>query len=241
MNRAKSKSAFTIALLAMLLAVPVYGENVNKSVRIAPGAESVGESSVNGSITVGEGAIVRGDLDTVNGNVRIRDNAKIEHAQSVNGSVSIGDGVSAGGLESVNGSVTLGKNSSAAGDLETVNGRIVLEEGSEMTGDISSINGDITLDSSRAEGNLRTVNGNVELRKNAFLKGDLVVEKPNTWSLGSKLSRDPEIIVGPDSTVGGVIRLEREVKLYISETADVGGIEGVMSADDAIYFSGDRP
>ena len=39
----------------------------------------------------------------------------------------------------------------------------------------------------------------------------------------------------------GVIKLEREVKLYISENAEVGGVEGVMSMDDAVRFSGKRP
>ena len=39
----------------------------------------------------------------------------------------------------------------------------------------------------------------------------------------------------------GVIKLEREVELFISETASVGGVKGVMSMDDAVRFSGDKP
>jgi hypothetical protein len=41
--------------------------------------------------------------------------------------------------------------------------------------------------------------------------------------------------------VDGVLRLEREVKLYLSESATVGGVEGVMSMADAVRFSGNRP
>jgi predicted acyltransferase (DUF342 family) len=241
MNKLAIKSTFTIGLLGLLLAVPVYGASVNKSIRIEPGAESSGESSVNGSITVGEGAVVTGGLNTVNGKIRIGDNARIENANTVNGSLSIGDGVTAGSLDTVNGSITLGSDSTASGDVEAVNGRITLERGSELKGDISNVNGDITLSASRAGGNLSTVNGNVELRDGAVLEGDLVVEKPSMWSWGNKSSRTPEIIIGPGSTVGGVIRVEREVKLYISETAEVGGVEGVMSMDDAVRFAGERP
>ena len=52
----------------------------------------------------------------------------------------------------------------------------------------------------------------------------------------------PEIVIGPGSVVEGNIVLEREVKLYISESAEVGGIESdYMSMDDAIRFSGDSP
>jgi len=41
--------------------------------------------------------------------------------------------------------------------------------------------------------------------------------------------------------VEGVIDLEREVKLYISDSAEVGGVKGVMTMDDAVRFSGKRP
>lgn len=241
MNKVMVKSAFTIGLLALLLAVPVYGASVNKSIKVDPGAESSGESSVNGSITVGEGATVTGGLNTVNGKIRIGDNARVENAHTVNGSLSIGDGVQAGSLETVNGAITLGRDSNADGDVEAVNGRITLEKGSALTGDISNVNGNIMLEGSEVGGDLTTVNGDVELRDGAALRGDLTVEKPSMWGWGNKTSRPPEIVIGPGSTVGGVIRLEREVKLYISETAEVGGVEGVLSMDDAVRFSGERP
>jgi len=73
------------------------------------------------------------------------------------------------------------------------------------------------------------------------LRGDIIVEKPGGWSFGFRKSRDPRVVIGPNSRVFGTIRLEREVKLYISDTAEVGGVEGVMSMSDAIRFSGVRP
>ena len=53
--------------------------------------------------------------------------------------------------------------------------------------------------------------------------------------------RRPKIIIGPDSKVLGDIVLEREVELFISESAEVGGVSGEMSMDDAVRFSGSRP
>jgi len=93
MNRVLVKSAFTIGLLALLLSVPAFGASVNKSIKVDPGAESNGESSVNGSITVGDGATVTGGLNTVNGRIRVGDDARVRNAHTVNGGVTIGSGV----------------------------------------------------------------------------------------------------------------------------------------------------
>jgi hypothetical protein len=90
-------------------------------------------------------------------------------------------------------------------------------------------------------GNLETVNGDVSLEDKSVVKGDLVVEKNSGWGWGKSKSRKPRIVVGPGSRVEGKIILKREVELFISETAEVGGVEGEMSMDDAIRFSGKRP
>ena len=88
---------------------------------------------------------------------------------------------------------------------------------------------------------MTTVGGDVELREGAVIDGDLIVEKPSSWSWGKDKSRKPRIVIGPGSRVGGTIELEREVELFISESAEVGGVSGVMSMDDAVRFSGDSP
>ena len=74
----------------------------------------------------------------------------------------------------------------------------------------------------------------------AVVNGDIIVEKPGGWGW-NKEDKEPKIVIGPGSRVEGVIRLEREVELYISESAEVGGVEGVMSMADAVRFSGKRP
>ncbi|MDH3274341.1 MAG: hypothetical protein OEM64_10460 [Gammaproteobacteria bacterium] len=241
MSRTLTKSLITITFLIMLVAVPVYGASVNKSINIAAGSESDGESSVNGSITVGEGAVVTGSLGTVNGSIRVADNAQIEEVGTVNGTLRISSDVKTGSLSTVNGAVEIGANTTVNGEVEAVNGRISLDTGSSVSGYVENVNGDISLTGSEIGGDLTTVNGNIDLSDASVIKGDLTVKKPSGWSFGKSKSRIPKITIGPGSRVDGIIRLEREVKLFISESAKVGGVEGEMSMDDAVRFSGKRP
>jgi DUF4097 and DUF4098 domain-containing protein YvlB len=241
MSKVLIKSVITIIFLVMLMAVPVYGASVNKSVKVAAGGESSGESSVNGSITVGEEAVVTGSLETVNGAIRVGDNAQVEEVETVNGSLTIGSGVKSGGLSTVNGAIGVGADTTVDGAIEAVNGRISLDSGSSVSGYVENVNGAISLVGSEIGGNLSTVNGDIELSDASVVKGDIIVEKPGGWNFGWNKSRKPEITIGPGSRVDGVIRLEREVNLFISETARVGGVEGEMSMDDAVRFSGKRP
>ncbi len=145
MGKIFSKSTISVvmlALLALAVAVSAHGGHINKSVKIAAGSQSSGASSVNGSITVGAGAVVAGDI---------------------------------------------------------------------------------------------------ELSGGAEVRGDIIVEKPGGWWRGNKETRMPEVVIGPGSRVHGNIHLERVVKLYISETAEVGGVVGEISMSDAVRFSGKRP
>jgi len=225
----------------MLMAVPVYGANVNKSIKIDAASESDGATTVNGSISVGEGAVVTGTLQTVNGKIRVGKDSTIEDAQTVNGSLSISDGVKADELVTVNGSVMVGENATVNGEIEAVNGAITIEKGSKVSDNVGNVNGAIDLQGSEVGGSISTVNGDIDLSDAAVVMGDLIVEKPSSWGFSNKNSRKPKIIIGPGSEVRGKIELEREVELFISETAKVGVVEGVMSMNDAVRFSGERP
>jgi DUF4097 and DUF4098 domain-containing protein YvlB len=241
MSRFATKSVFTIGLLFMLLAVPAMAATINKSVKIEAGAESGGASSVNGSISVGEDAVVTGNVKTVNGTIRVDQGASIEDASTVNGAVRLAEGVKSGSLSTVNGSVKVGSSTAVDGEVSAVNGRITIEKGSNVSAGVSNVNGQIELEGAVVGGNLETVNGDVSLEDKSVVKGDLVVEKNSGWGWGKSKSRKPRIVVGPGSRVEGKIILKREVELFISETAEVGGVEGEMSMDDAIRFSGKRP
>jgi DUF4097 and DUF4098 domain-containing protein YvlB len=233
-------TSIVAGLLALSLFAPAHGFNMNKSINVEAGSETGGQSTVNGSISVGDDATVNGGLETVNGTIKVDDNARIENAQTVNGSVRIGSGVSTRDVTSVNGSISVGPNSTVEGKVNVVNGKISLSNGSSVSHDVSNVNGEIDIDGAGIGGDLTTVSGDVTLSNGATLQGDLVVEKPHGRNWGLR-DRKPRIIVGPGARVVGEIRLEREVELYISDTAEVGGVSGVMSMADAERFSGNRP
>jgi hypothetical protein len=44
-------------------------------------------------------------------------------------------------------------------------------------------------------------------------------------------------VIGPGAVVKGELRFEREVRLYVSDTATIGNVVGATP----VKFSGDRP
>jgi len=239
--RAKFRFLFLSAgLLALFAVVPACAMSMNKSIKIEAGETSDGASTMNGSIKVGSGAIVTGKVSTVNGTIRVEENAQVEKVHTVNGSVRVFNGVQSRSLGTVNGSIQVGSEVTVNGEVTAVNGKIVIDSGTSVSGDISNVNGEIKLRGAEVAGDLETENGDVFLSEKAVLKGDLTVEKPssrgNTYS-----SRDPRVVIGPGSRVEGTIVLKRQVELFISTSAEVGSVSGVMSMDDAVRFDGKKP
>lgn len=240
MHSRRTAASVIAGVIALALFMPAYGFDFNKSINVEAGTESDGHSTLNGSITVGENAIVNGSLETVNGRISIEDNARIEDAETVNGSIRLGAGVAARDVESVNGTISVGEGSTIDGELSVVNGRISLAMDASVSDDVSNVNGEIELIGAEIGGDLTTVNGDVTLSNSSTVQGDVIVERPNGGNWRDS-SRRPRVIIGPGSRVTGEIRLEREVELYISDSAEVGGVSGVMGMDDATRFSGERP
>ena len=241
MAKMATKTVFTIGLLVLLMSVPALGASINKSVKIGAGEEAGGATSVNGSITVGEDATVTGNLKTVNGTIRIDAGAVVEKASTVNGGLKLGDNGKAEALSTVNGSIRIGEKAMVEDEVAAVNGRITVEKGARIANDVGNVNGEIELSGAEVGGDLSTVNGDIDLQDGSVVKGDLIVEEPGGWGSNKEQNRKPRVVIGPGSRVEGMIVLERKVELYISETAEVGGVSGVMSMDDAVRFSGDRP
>ena len=235
------KPGHLVVAWSLLAFAPACAFDLNESIRIGDGETGGSESTVNGGIEVGRDAVVDGSLKTVNGSIRIDANARTGRLETVNGTVRVGDGVTAADVHSVNGAVELGSEVTLAGGISVVNGRIELGPGTRVARDVSNVNGRIDVESSEIGGNLSTVNGDVLLSGDTILRGDLVVEKPDGAFRNSDDDDKPEIVIGPGVRVLGEIALEREVELYISESARVGGVTGVMDLSDAVRFSGDRP
>ena len=238
MTRTANRSAALTVLVSLLLALPAHA-SVNKSIKIDAGETSDGASTVNGKVTVGAGATVTGEVSSVNGSIRIEEGATVADAETVNGGLRVADKVRSRNLSTVNGSIEVARDVVVDGMVEAVNGRITVGGGSKVAQSLGNVNGDIELEGSEIGGDVSTINGDIELAEGAVVMGDVVVEKPNDWNNNSK--RTPRVVIGPGSRVEGVLRLEREVKLYISESAEVGGVEGAMTMDDAVRFSGKRP
>jgi len=232
------KSVLLAGLAALIFSLPAYS-NDNKSVKIDDGAESKGASSVNGSITVGKKAIVTGSLSTVNGSIRVGEGSRIEDVSTVNGSLRISDDTQTEDLHTVNGGIRVGEQVVVDGEITAVNGKITVSTGSSVDGEVSNVNGSIRLSGSTVARDVSTVNGDISVVDGAVVKGDIIIEEVSNSFFGN--GKKPTVVIGPGSRVEGVLILKREVKLYISERAEVGGVEGVMSMDDAVRFSGDRP
>jgi hypothetical protein len=230
----------SIWALAALVATPAFALDLNKSISIGDGEKTDGRSTVNGSISVGEDAEVDGTLSTVNGTIRIDQNSRVGGVETVNGSIRIDSGVTTGALESVNGSVRLAENVTVAGEVAVVNGKITLDRGTSVARGVSNVNGEISLTAAEVGGDLETVNGDVSLLSGSVLRGDLVIEEPGGMGW-FRDKRKPRVVIGENSKVLGTIQLEREVELFISESAEVGAVSGEMSMDDAVRFKGDRP
>ena len=237
MTRTANRSAALTVLVSLLLALPAHA-SVNKSITIDAGESSDGASTVNGKISVGAGATVTGDVTSVNGSIRIDEGATVADAETVNGGLRVADKVRSQSLSTVNGSIKVASDVTVDGAVTAVNGKITIGGGSKVANDLGNVNGEIELEGSEVGGDVSTVSGDIELADGAVIMGDLIVEEPGGWN-GNK--RMPRVVIGPGSRVHGIIRLEREVKLYISESAEVGGVEGEMTVDDAVRFSGKRP
>jgi len=218
-----TKTMFTVGLLALLMVAPAFG-SINKSIKIEAGGDSSGATSVNGSITVGADAVVTGGVRTVNGSIRVGSGASIEVAETVNGGVKIASNVKTESLTTVNGAVTVGEASTVDGEIEAVNGGISVDTGAKVARSISNVNGKIKLSGAEIGGDVSTVTGSVDVIDGTVVKGDLIVEKPSNWGWGREKNRKPRIVVGPGSTIEGVIKLEHEVELYVSTTATIGGV-----------------
>ena len=238
MSLKMKKSVLFTGLALLTFSLQVYG-NDNKSVRIDDGAESKGASSVNGSITVGKKATVTGSLSTVNGSIRVGAGSRIEGASTVNGSLRISDESQTENLHTVNGGIKVGEQVVVDGEITAVNGKITVNMGSSVDGEVSNVNGSIKLSGSTVARDVSTVNGDISVVDGAVVKGDVVVEEVSNSFFGN--DKKPTVVIGPGSRVEGALILKREVKLYISDRAEVGSVEGIMSMDDAVRFRGDRP
>ena len=194
---------------------------------------------VTGSITVGAGEH-RGDLKTVNGSIRAGQGAVVGNAHTVNGSITFESQATAVEAKTVNGSVTLEDGARVSGRIVTVNGSLTLGRGAEVTEGLTNVNGAIHVGAAHVGGDISTVNGGMDIGPDAHVDGGITVHRSHQSGDSDSDSdhhEPPRIVIGPGSVVKGTLKFEREVKLYVSDRATIGTVEGATP----IKFSGDRP
>jgi hypothetical protein len=215
-----SRLALAVALALVAGTALAGGPNVDK---------------VNGSITADAGQSY-GDLETVNGSIRIEARATVEDAETVNGSIKAEDHIRARSLSTVNGSVRVGPQSVVDGQVETVNGSIFIDRGGRLARGVETVNGAIGLVDTDLGGGIETVTGDITVGAGSHVKGGITVTKPQTQFISIGKRRTPRIVIGPNARVDGPLKFEREVKLYVHNTATIGPVTGAT----AIPYQGDR-
>jgi len=200
-------------------------------------AADIAISKVMGSIDIGADRHT-GDVSTVNGSIHIGENAVVGAADTVNGSISVEQHATVARLVTVNGSIHLHEAVRVTGTVQAVNGSLTVANGADVAGRLANVNGAIRVAAAHVGGLIDTVTGDIELGPNARVDGGIHVEQDTSWFRFWFWPGDtPRVVVGPGSVVGGTLRFERAVKLYVSDRATIGRIEGAT----AVRFSGDRP
>lgn len=185
-------------------------------------------SHVNGGITAIAGQQY-GNLSTVNGGIRLQPGAQAKDLDTVNGGIILGDNTQVSSVNAVNGGIKAGEHVKINGDANTVNGGVRLGFHSSVSGDVGTVNGRILIQQTEVGGRVHTVNGDITIGAQSYVHGGILVEKPNQVGISWGKPKIPRIVIGPNATVDGELRFEREVELFVHATAKIGKVIGANS------------
>jgi DUF4097 and DUF4098 domain-containing protein YvlB len=233
----------TLAFAGPVLAAPADVNQVNGSIAIDAGQQAGKVSTVNGAIRLGDRASA-GEVHTVNGDITLGNAVTAAALGSVNGTITLGDEAAAGSATTTNGAIHLGSHGRIAGAATTVNGAVTLGSAADVSGRVRTVNGAVQLRAAHVGGGIETVSHDIDIGANSRVEGGILVRKRDeswleTWlrQLFSEHDPLPRIVIGPGAVVTGTLRFERAVKLYVSDRARIGAVEGAT----AIAFSGEQP
>jgi hypothetical protein len=213
-----------VALALLLTNVPVFAASDDE------------HSKVMGSVHIGPGEHA-GDATTVNGSVELGANAVAKHVESVNGGITLHEHATAESTQTVNGATHLQEGARVTRNVELVNGGISLEKGADVAGHVSNVNGVIELEGAHVGGGIETTTGDIEIGPDSRVEGGILVNKSNEGLISFSSPKIPRIVIGPGAVVKGTLRFEREVKLYVSDRASIGTVQGAT----VNKFSGTSP
>ncbi len=212
-------------VLALFAALSLAGcISINSDVIVEDGQTSDSITTVNGSVDIRTGAIVDGDISTVNGSVSLANRCKAGDISTVNGKIEVGSEAVTGSVETVNGAIQIGTRVAIDGSVETVNGRVTLGEDAVVTGTVSAVNGQLLVRGAEV-GSLVNVNGGMILEAGSIVNGELRVRRPRGGD------EEPVVVeIHEDVTVAGPLVFERPVTLRVHERARIGEVEGAEPA-----------
>jgi hypothetical protein len=235
-----------LALAGTALAAAPDISKVNGGITVDANQQVGNVTSVNGSIHIGDKATAS-DVHTVNGGITLESGSTAVGVHTVNGGITLGDGATAASLATVNGGIHLGGSARISGSVTSVNGGITLEPSVDVSGHVSTVNGLIRLNAAHVGGGLENVSRDIDIGANSHVEGGILVRERNESWL-DRLIRDwffdqerpqklPLIVIGPGAVVNGTLKFECAVKLYVSDRATIGPVEGAT----AVRFSGEPP
>src|SRR5690554_4776747 len=225
------RHALPLALL--LAATPALAAEditrVNGGIELAAGQQAGSLNTVNGGIRIGDDARF-GDANTVNGGIRAGNRIQGDDLATVNGGIELGEQATVDSLATVNGRIHAGPGLRADGDIDSVSGSVFIDRGGRVDGSVSTVNGGIGLVATEVTGNVETVSGNVTVGIDSHVHGNLRVRKSTGTSwIRIGTSRAPRIVIGPNAVVDGNLDFEKEVTLYVHESARTGAITGATA------------
>jgi cytoskeletal protein CcmA (bactofilin family) len=218
---------------SLIFATAVIATLASTAVRVSAADDE--HSKVLGSVHIEPGQHA-GDATTVNGSVEIGANAIVKNADTVNGNVTLREHSTAASVDTVNGSARLEKGARVSGNVELVNGHISLDQEADVSGRLTNVNGAIQLDAAHVGGGIETTTGDIDIGPNSRVEGGILVKEDKSWFsfLSPKI---PRVVIGPGAVVKGTLTFKREVKLYVSDRATIGPVEGAT----VNKFSGEHP
>lgn len=228
------KRGIRVRVLALSAIAAVTFHLCLSTAQNAAAAETGDISKVNDSIHIDNGEHV-GNVSTVNGSIHIGASAVVSFVHTTNGSVNLESRATADKVETVNGSIHLGDGVQVHGRVHSVNGALHLGDNVDVTSDLTNVNGGIRVGASHVGGSIDTNAGSIDLGPNAHIDGGIKMGKDNSWHLG--FNTPPEVVIKPGTVVKGTLHFEREVRLYVSDRATIGAVEGA----EVHKFSGESP
>ena len=185
--------------------------------------------SVNKSVALGDGKIMRASHHMVNGNVTIGANCDVRGTcASVNGGITVGPDSRIDTVQTVNGPIELGERVLVRGGIASVNGLIRCHPGVEIERDIASVNGKVELTGTAVARDIRICNAYVTLLQRSTVAGDIIIRGHDHGHSDSR--HRVEIHVADGSIIKGdiVVRdTDADVAVYLAEGGTVQGrIEG---------------